>query len=102
AVSLATPWARKLDLLNQMTDILDQTMVADGIVPPHPVFKSSPSSGYRLLEHNYAEILRTLPEEIRTIVPVWDQIYLERFHSGYVASLEMNTWDGLLNLEPVD
>ncbi|MCB0254077.1 MAG: DUF4037 domain-containing protein [Anaerolineae bacterium] len=102
AVSLATPWARKLDLLNQMADILDQTMVADGIVPPHPVFKSSPSSGYRLLEHNYAEILRTLPEEIRTIVPVWDQIYLERFHSGYVASLEMDTWDGLLNLEPVD
>ena len=36
AVSLATPWSRKLELLNEMADILDQAMVADGIVPPHP------------------------------------------------------------------
>jgi hypothetical protein len=100
AVSLATPWSRKLELLNEMADVLDQTMVQDGIVPVHPPYKHSPTSGYRLLEHNYAEILKALPPEIRAIVPVWDQVYLEEFHSGYVASLDLATWDGLLNLEP--
>lgn len=102
AVSLATPWPRKLALLNQMADVLDQTMVADGIVPPHPRYRPSPTSGYRLLEHDYAEILKRLPAELRTIVPVWDQVYMEEFHSGYVASLDGATWDGLLNLTPVD
>lgn len=102
AVSLATPWARKLELLNEMADILDQTMVADGVVPPHPAYKHSPTSGYRLLEHSYAAILQTLPQDIRPIVPVWDQIYLEQFHSGYVTSLDIDAWDRLLNLEPAE
>jgi hypothetical protein len=52
------------------------------------------------LEHNYAAILKQLPAEIRPIVPVWDQIYLEEFHSGYVASLDLPAWDALLNLTP--
>jgi hypothetical protein len=34
-------------------------------------------------------------------VPVWDQIYWESFHSGYVATIDMPTWEGLLNLKPV-
>ncbi len=100
AVSLATPWARKLELLNQMADVIDQTLVDDGILQPHPQFTDHPSSGYRLLEHAYAEILRGLPADLRTTVPVWDQVYLEAFHSNYVASLEMATWDSLLNLTP--
>jgi hypothetical protein len=33
---------------------------------------------------------------------VWDQVHLERFHSQYVASLDMATWDGLLNLYPAE
>ena len=100
AVSLATPWSRKLELLNEMADVLDQTMVEDGIVPPHPPYTHSPTSGYRLLEHDYAAILRSLPPEIRPIVTVWDQLYMEEFHSGYIASLDLNTWDSLLNLTP--
>lgn len=102
AVSLATPWSRKLALLNQMADVLDQTMVADGIVPPHPRYRPSPTSGYRLLEHDYAEILKRLPPEIRAIVPVWDQVYMEEFHSSYVTGLDTATWDGLLNLTPIE
>ena len=98
AASLATSWERKLELLDQMADILDQTMVADGIIKPHPKFAPSSTSGYRLLEHAYAEIIQGLPEEIKTVVPVWEQIYLEQFHSGYVNSLELATWDELLNL----
>lgn len=98
AVSLSTSWERKLELLDQMADILDQTMVADGIIKPHPRFAPSPTSGYRLLEHAYAEIIQGLPAEIKTVVPVWDQIYLEQFHSGYVNSLELATWDEILNL----
>ncbi len=102
AVKLSTPYDQKLELLHQMSDILDQTMVADGIIRPHPKYAPSPTSGYRLLEHAYAEIIQGLPEEIKTVVPVWDQIYLERFHSGYVDSLDLETWDDILQLKPVD
>jgi hypothetical protein len=101
AVRLSTPWERKLELLDQMSDVLDATLVEDGIIKPHPKFKGSPTSGYRLMEHAYAEIIKGLPDEIKMVVPVWDQIYFEQFHSGYVNSLDMDTWDGLLNLTPV-
>lgn len=100
AVSLDTPWERKLQLLHDLSDVLDKTMVADGVIAPHPPYKPSPTSGYRLLEHAYAEILQGLPQEIRPIVPVWDQIYMERFHSNYVASLPLDHWDSILNLTP--
>ncbi|MCO6453270.1 MAG: DUF4037 domain-containing protein [Caldilineales bacterium] len=102
AVELTTPWERKLELINAMADALDQAMVEDGIIQPHPPFKHSPTSGYRLLEHAYAEILRGLPAEILPLVPVWDQVHLERFHSKYVAGLDAAYWDNLLNLVPED
>ncbi len=99
AVQLSTSWERKLDLLHRMADILDETMVADGVIQPHPKFSPSPTSGYRLMEHAYAEIIQGLPEELRSVVPIWDQIYLERFHSGFVASLDLDTWDAMLQLK---
>jgi len=102
AVQLATPWERKLELLDEMADVLDHTMVTDGIIKPHPKYRKSETSGYRLLEHAYAEILQGLPEEILGIVPVWDQIYLERMHSHYVAGLEMDYWDDILQLKPAN
>lgn len=102
AVSLSTAWERKLELLHQLADVLDATMVADHLISPHPKFAVSPTSGYRLLEHAYAEILQKLPAELAAQVPVWDQIYLEQFHSGYVASLDLAVWDKLLNLEAAE
>src|SRR5262245_49774843 len=74
AVSQTTTWERKLELLNQLADVLDETMVADGLIKPHPKFSGSPTSGYRILEHAYAELIQNAPAEIKTIVPVWDQI----------------------------
>ncbi|HBY94733.1 MAG TPA: hypothetical protein DEP84_12370 [Chloroflexi bacterium] len=102
AVSLATPWERKLALLDDMADILDATMVADGLIQPHPKFTGSPTSGYRLLEHAYAELIQSAPAEIKAVVPVWDQVYLEQFHSGYVNSIDLHTWDEILNLSAED
>ncbi|MEM8859765.1 MAG: DUF4037 domain-containing protein [Chloroflexota bacterium] len=101
AIELDTGWERKLELLDQMSDVLDCFMVEDGIIQPHPKFGVSPTSGYRLMEHAYAEILQGLPKEIQPIVPTWDQVHWESFHSGYVAQLDMETWDGLLQLKPV-
>lgn len=101
AAKLETPWTRKLELLDEMSDVFDVAMVEDGIIPPHPKFQGSESSGYRLMEHAYAEILKSLEPELRTTVPVWDQIYFESWHSGYVVGMEMETWDGLLNLSEV-
>lgn len=100
AVEIGTPWERKLELLDRMADVLDQTMVADGIIPPHPPFAGSASSGYRLMEHAYAEILKQLPEDIRNIIPLWDQVFLERFVVDYVANLDRPTWHAALNLTP--
>jgi hypothetical protein len=101
ATQLSTGWERKLDLLHQFTDVLDETMVADGIIKPHPRFAVSPTSGYRLMEHAYAEIIQGLPNEIKTIVPVWDQVYLEAFHSGYVDTIAIDQWDKVLQLKVI-
>lgn len=100
AVALKTGWERKLELLDELSDVLDGVMVADGIIRPHPKFGVSPTSGYRLMEHAYAEIVQGLSPEIQSIVPVWDQVFWESFHSEYVAGISMETWDGLLQLKP--
>jgi hypothetical protein len=100
AVKLGTSWERKLKLLDRMSDVLDETMVADGLIRPHPKFAGSLTSGYRLLEHAYAELIQGLPGEIKTVVPLWDQIFLEQFHSGYVDGLDLSAWDALLGLRP--
>lgn len=102
SVRLSTSWERKLELLDQMSDILDATMVEDGIIEPHPKFVGSESSGYRLMEHAYKEILGKLSPEIKTLIPQWEQIYLERFVVGYVDSISTDAWLGALNLTPVD
>jgi hypothetical protein len=101
AVRLSTPWERKLALLDEMADLLDATIVADRLIRPHPRFTGSPTSGYRLLEHAYAEIIQGLPDQIKGVVPVWDQIYLEQFHSRYVDSLDLSSWDAILGLSRV-
>ena len=101
AVQLSTGWERKLAILDEMSDRLDATLVEDGIIPPHPPFRGSATSGYRLLEHAYAAIIQQLPDELKTVVPVWDQVYMERFHSGYVDSVPLDEWDRILNLTTV-
>ena len=99
SVKMSTDWNRKLDLLDEMADVIDLTLVEDKIIKPHPKFKKSDTSGYRLLEHAYKEILDELPDEL-LIAPNWDQIYLEGFVANYVKNgIDSETWLGLLNLE---
>ena len=102
AASNRCSWERRVRIFERISDLLDARMVELGIVQPHARFSGSPTSGYRLLEHNYASILQELPPEIRSIVPLWDQVYLESFHSEYVAELSLEAWDALLNLTPID
>ena len=92
--------AEQLMLLEEMSDILDAELVDQGLIASHLRFARSPTSGYRVLEHVYAELLRQCPEETRTVVPEWDQVQLEAFHSGWVAGLPVAEWDAILNLEP--
>jgi hypothetical protein len=99
APKLSAPWERKLDLLHQMADVLDQTMVEDGLIAPHPRYKVSATSGYRLLELAYAELIRKCPAEIRGIVPQWEQVHWEGFHSTFVASVGLDDWRRMLLLE---
>ena len=100
AVKLETPWLRKQALLDEISDVLDQTMVEDGLIPPHPAFVGSATSGYRLLEHAYTALIHRIPSELQEVVPNWDQIPLERFHSRYVAEIDLDHWDELLCLKP--
>jgi hypothetical protein len=99
APKLSTPWERKLELLHQMSDVLDQAMVEDGLIAPHPRYKVSPTSGYRLLESAYAELIRKCPAEIRGIVPQWEQVHWEGFHSEFVAGVGLEDWRRMLLLE---
>jgi hypothetical protein len=95
-----TPWSRRISLFEDMHDILDTDMVAQGLIDPHPKFKKSPTQGYRLLESAYGDLCRTLPREILEHIPQWDQIYLEKFHSGFVANLGQDDWRHALGLDP--
>lgn len=97
-VQSTTSWDRRIELIEWMHSVLDEKMVDLGIIAAHPKFVPSETSGYRLLEHAYAELIKASPLEIRTHVPLWDQKYLEEFHSGFVAELPLDEWDTCLNL----
>lgn len=99
APHLSTPWDRKLDLLHEMSDILDAAMVEDGLISPHPKFAISTTSGYRLLESAYAELIKSCPAEIKGIVPQWEQVHWEGFHSRFVDGVDIHDWRRMLLLE---
>ncbi len=99
APKLTTTWDRKLELLHQMSDVIDATMIEDGLIAPHPRYKVSATSGYRLLESAYAELIRKCPVEIRGIVPQWEQVHWEGFHSEFVAGVGLEDWRRMLLLE---
>lgn len=96
---LSTGWEEKLTLLHQMSDILDHTMVEDGLIAPHPKYKASDTSGYRLLESAYAELIQKCPAEIKTLIPQWEQVHWESFHSGFVDRVDLSDWRRMLVLE---
>lgn len=96
---LSTSWDEKLTLLNHMSDILDAAMVEDGLIAPHPRYKASSTSGYRLLESAYAELIQKCPDEIKTTVPQWEQVHWEAFHSGFVDQVDLADWRRMLVLE---
>lgn len=99
APQLSTPWERKLALLHEMSDILDAALVEDGLIPPHPKYRISATSGYRLLENAYAELIKACPDKIKGIVPQWEQVHWEGFHSQFVATVDINDWRRMLLLE---
>lgn len=100
SVQADTTWQRRLALLAEMADLLDARMVELGVIPAHPPFEGSETSSYRLLEHAYGAILQQLSEDVVSHVPCWDQIPLEQFHTGYVASIPLEEWDSILHLTP--
>ncbi|MBI4560245.1 MAG: DUF4037 domain-containing protein [Candidatus Hydrogenedentes bacterium] len=95
----ATTWERRIELLERAHALLDTAMVTDGIIKRHARYVASTTAGYRLLEHAYQELIQQSPEEIRTHVPLWDQRFLEEFHSGFVNGLTPEAWDKMLNLQ---
>jgi hypothetical protein len=96
---LTTGWEEKLAFLHEMSDILDAAMVEDGLIAPHPKYRVSETSGYRLLESAYAELIQKCPDEIKTVVPEWEQVHWESFHSGFVDRVALADWRRMLVLE---
>jgi Domain of unknown function (DUF4037) len=99
APQLSTPWTRKLDLLHVMSDVLDGAMVEDGLVAPHPKYEMSETSGYRLLESAYAELIQKSPQELKNTVPQWEQVHWESFHSQFVDGVPLADWRRMLVLK---
>jgi hypothetical protein len=54
-----------------------------------------------LLEHAYAEIIKKLSADLVPIIPEWEQVHWESFHSQFVADVDMVGWDEALQLKPV-
>jgi fermentation-respiration switch protein FrsA (DUF1100 family) len=95
-------WRQRHDLCCRMHDLLDEELVASGLVPSHPRFGASTTSGYRLLEYEYYHLLRSLPAEIQARVPRTEQVFFESFTTGYVAALKVDDWQRMLHLEPIN
>jgi hypothetical protein len=100
ASAFDTSWERRTAICEELHTLLDARMIELGLVTPHPKYKSHATSGLRLLERSYQEVIKSVPEEIKTHTPIWDQKYLEEFISGYVNGLSQEEWLGLLHLEP--
>lgn len=92
-------WERRFEIMQTLHELLDRRMVELGLVRPHPRFKPHATSGYRLLEWCYRDLLHAIPRELFTHVPVWDQQYFEAFTTGYVADLTDRVWQDMLHLE---
>lgn len=99
APQLSASWQRKLDLLHEMSDVLDAAMVEDGLISPHPHYAVSETSGYRLLENAYAELVQKSPHEIKAVVPQWEQVHWESFHSRFVDGVDLADWRRMLVLK---
>ena len=98
SLSPTASWQDRLELVERMSDVVDETMVEDGIIPAHPKLTGSPTSGYRLLEHAYKVLLGRVPEEIRLVIPRWGQIHFERFAAAYIDRIDTDSWHEDLNL----
>ncbi len=98
SLSPTASWHDRLELVERMSDVVDETMVEDGIIPAHPKLAGSPTSGYRLLEHAYKVLLGRVPEEIRLVIPRWGQIHFERFAAAYIDRIDTDSWHEDLNL----
>jgi hypothetical protein len=51
------------------------------------------------LESAYAELIRKCPADIRGVVPQWEQVHWEGFHSEFVAGVGLEDWRRMLLLE---
>lgn len=99
AATDSTPWQRRFEILETLHSMIDQYMVELGLVRPHPKFIPHETSGYRLLEWCYRDLLNSIPRELFSHTPVWDQKYFEAFTTGYVADLTDEEWQKMINLE---
>ena len=102
AIEQTASWPQRIALFEQAHDLIDQELVKQGIIEPHPGFVRSETSGYRLLEHAYGELCRELPADLLAHVPLRDQKYFETFHVGVVQNMSMEEWNDCLNLSRND
>lgn len=74
-------------------------MVEDGLIAPHPRYVPSSTSGYRLMESAYAELIQKCPDDIKRVVPQWEQVHWKSFHSAFVDTVDLADWRRMLVLK---
>ncbi len=92
-------WQERIAIVEDIHDLIDREMVAMGLIPAHPKYKRSDTSGYRLLEVAYRELLRQLDPELIARCPQVEQVYLEGWVTGFVAAQTGPDWQGMLVLK---
>jgi hypothetical protein len=44
-------------------------------------------------------LIQKCPVEIKTLIPQWEQVHWESFHSGFVDTVDLSDWRRMLVLE---
>jgi hypothetical protein len=44
-------------------------------------------------------LIQKCPDEIKTLIPQWEQVHWESFHSGFVDKVDLADWRRMLVLE---
>lgn len=102
ACDLNRSWEEKIGIVEDIHDLIDQEMVDIGLISAHPKYKKSETSGYRLLEIAYHDLLRQVDPTVYRQCPQTEQVYFEGWVTGFVASQSTSAWEEMLVLEPED
>lgn len=95
-------WQEKIGAFDRMSDVFYGEMGRQGLIKAGKKYSGSATSGYRLIELCYTEILRGLPNEVAHTYPEDEQKYFELMSVEFVRTVVWEEWEHALNLSPAN